>query len=224
MKRVLFITSIASPYRVQFFDSLGKDMEVTVLLHDLGAQHTGRAAAWFEEGKGGFRTVQLTKRIATVGGENLCTDVLAWVKKPFDAIVVCGYSSPTVMLAMAYMRLKKIPFYMEVDGGLIREESKAKYRFKKTLVSAASGWISSGKETTKFLVHYGAKREQVYEYPFSSLGEQDILKEPISQEEKQSLRAGLGSCGEDADRSRDLYRGRRTHRGIPTDAEGQKAS
>ena len=31
MKRVLFLTSYASPYRVRFFDELAKDAEVTVL-------------------------------------------------------------------------------------------------------------------------------------------------------------------------------------------------
>ncbi len=191
MKRVLFLTNIASPYRVQFFDELGKYMDVTVLLYDRSEQHSTRNTAWFEDGEGGFHQVQLTKRAATIGGENLCLDVIPWLKKSYDAIVICGYSSPTAMLAMAYLRLKKIPFYIEVDGGLIREESKPKYLLKKTLVSSACRWISSGKWTTKFLVHYGAKEDGVFAYPFSSLTEGDILPRIAAPEEKVELRCKL---------------------------------
>ena len=196
MKRVLFITNIPSPYRVDFFDALGQFMDVTALYFDRRQDHSDRTKEWYIQGKGNFHPVQLEKRIASVGGENLCVDVIDWVKKPFDHIVVCGYSSPTVMLAMAYMGLHKIPYYMEVDGGLIREDSKLKYLFKRTLVSGANGWISSGKETTRYLAHYGAKPDRVFHYPFTSLWEKDILREAPSAEEKIRLRQQLGMTEE----------------------------
>lgn len=192
MKQILFVTNIPSPYRVKFFDALGKSMDVTVLYFDQGADHTGRAADWYIQGEGGFHPVQLTKRVVSIGGENLCLDVINWLKEPWDAIVLCGYSSPTVMLAIAYMRLNGIPFYMEVDGGLIREESGVKYWFKKLLVSSANWWISSGKNTTEYLLHYGAKKDKIYEYPFSSLEEADILTAPVSADEKLTIRKELG--------------------------------
>ena len=174
MKRVLFVTNYASPYRVRFFDELGKYLNVTVLFSDRAELKKHRSANWFVEGEGRFRKVQLSKRVATMGSSDLCRDVIDWIEQDFDAIIVCGYSSPTVMLAMAYMRLHKIPFYMEVDGGLIREDSRLKYQFKKRLVSSASHWLSTGDATTRYLVHYGAKAENVYTYPFTSLQETDI--------------------------------------------------
>lgn len=191
MKRVLFITNYASPYRVRFFDELGKHLDVTVLFSDRAELKKHRSANWFVEGEGRFQKVQLSKRIATIGSSDLCRDVTEWIQKDFDAIVVCGYSSPTVMLAMAYMRLHKIPFYMEVDGGLIREDSRLKYRFKKMLVSGASRWLSTGDATTRYLVHYGAKAEHVFQYPFSSLQESDLRQEIVSREEKEALRRTL---------------------------------
>jgi glycosyltransferase involved in cell wall biosynthesis len=106
--------------------------------------------------------------------------------------VVCGYSSPTAILAMAYLRLHRIPFYMEVDGGLIRQDGKLKHFVKKSLVCLANQWLSTGIYTTKYLVHYGAKEEKVTHYPFSSLYEKDILDAPVSLEEKQNLRQELG--------------------------------
>lgn len=190
MKRVLFLTNFASPYRVHFFDELGKTMDVTVLYSDRVEDITHRNAEWFEEGKGGFHPVQL-RRTAGIKDENLCLDVLSWMKKPYDAIVISGYSSPTAILAMLYLRLNGIPFYMEVDGGLIRQERKIKYLVKKMLVGLAPRWISSGRFTTKYLVHYGAKQEEIRHYPFTSLFEDNILPSVISQEEKQKLREEL---------------------------------
>lgn len=191
-KRILFITNYPSPYRVNFYDELGKDLDVTVLFADRVEEKVTRDAAWFEQSQGGFRMVQLKKRVLTLHGRDLCLDVKAWVRKDFDAIVVCGYSSPTAVLAMVYMRAHGIPFYMEVDGGLIRPDSKLKYGIKRKLVTLPNAWISSGKQTTNYLVHYGAEESKISYYPFSSLWERDIPENIPTVEEKQRLRQELG--------------------------------
>ena len=192
MKRVLFITNYASPYRVCFYDELAKYIDVTVLFSDRIEDKKHRSADWFISGTGKFKAVQLKKRVASMGSRDLCIDVTKWLKQKWDAIVVCGYAYPTIVLAMAYMRLHRIPFYMEVDGGLIREHSGVKYHFKRMLVSQASHWISSGEQTTKYLTHYGAKAERVYRYPFTSLWQRDIPESVPTDAEKQQLREKLG--------------------------------
>ncbi len=192
MKRVLFLTNYPSPYRVQFFDELAKYVDVTVLFADKAEKKKHRNTQWYTQGQGKFRAVQLTKEIAAIGSNALCTDVIGWVKKDFDAIVVGGYANPTMILAMSYMKLHRIPFYMEVDGGLIRQDSKAKYLVKRSLVCLADRWLSTGQHTSRYLIHYGAKQENITCYPFSSLYERDILPQVIPEEEKQALRQELG--------------------------------
>ena len=191
MKRVLFITNYAAPYKVEFYDELSRYLDVTVLFADKIEDQKHRTSEWFTQGNGGFHAVQLTRSVGTLNGENLCVDVMKWVRKPWDAIVLGGYSSPTLMFAMAYLRLMRIPFWMEVDGGIIRQDTPLKYKIKRLLVSGASAYLSSGKATTEYLVHYGAKSEKVWEYPFTSLFEKDILPKPVSAEEKQTLRQEL---------------------------------
>lgn len=192
MKRVLFITNYASPYRVCFYDELAKYMDVTVLFSDRIEDKKHRSADWFISGEGRFKAVQLERRVASMGGRDLCLDVTKWLKQDWDAIVVCGYAYPTTVLAMAWMRLHRIPFYMEVDGGLIRESSGPRYWFKRLLVSQATAWISSGGYTTKYLVHYGAKESKTHLYPFTSLWEREIPAAVPSADEKRKIREKLG--------------------------------
>lgn len=194
MKKALFITNYPAPYRVRFFDELGKHMDVTVLFSDRIEEKKHRSSQWFVQAEGGAKMVQLTRRAATFGDRDLCLDVIDWIKKDFDAIVLCGYSTPTILLAMAYMRLHRIPFYMEVDGGLIRRDSRIKHTLKKLLVGSADRWISSGSYTTQYLLHYGAREEDIRFYPFSSLMEGDLLEKPVTAEEKHALRRELGIC------------------------------
>ena len=54
MKRILFLTNYASPYRVRFFDELGKNAQVTVLYSDRRGTITHRDDKWFEEGRAAF--------------------------------------------------------------------------------------------------------------------------------------------------------------------------
>lgn len=191
MKRVLFLTNYPSPYRVRFFDELGKRMDVTVLFADRIEDKKHRNASWYVPSAGSFRSVQLKKTL-TVKSNSLCLEVTKWLKQPFDHIVVCGYSNPTVIYAMAWMRAHRIPFWMEVDGGLIREDSSWKHRIKSSLVGCADRWLSSGRYTTDYLVHYGAKKETIWEYPFTSLTEADLRSSLLQPQEKEALRRELG--------------------------------
>jgi len=192
MKQVLFITNYASPYRVRFFDELGRYCQVTVAFSERIEEKKHRDKDWFTKGEGSFRWIQLEKRLGAVQGRALCADVIGLLKKPFDAIVICGYSSPTAVLAMAYLRLHRIPYFLEVDGGHIRQDSPMKLRLKRLLVKGAAGYFGTGNVAKAYLCHYGAEAEKVYDYPFTSLEAGDIWEEPASREEKETLRKELG--------------------------------
>lgn len=187
--KILFLTNIPAPYRVSFFNELGKLCNLTVAFE--GDYATDRNKLWQAEDAQNFTSLFLKGwRLGT--DQFLSVRIFKLVSQKWDVIIVGGYSTPTGMLAIEYMRLKKIPFYLEVDGGLIRSDNKLKFWLKKHFISAASGWFSSGKEPTKYLTHYGAKPDKIYEYPFSSLREKDILPRLPIPEQKQELRKQLG--------------------------------
>lgn len=192
MKRILFITNYASPYRVRFFDELSRYCQVTVAFSEETGEKKHRDKRWFTQGDGSFRWVQLRKRLGTVHGKALCADVTGLLKEPFDAIVICGYSSPTAILAMMYLRLHRTPYFLEVDGGMIRQDSPMKLRLKRLLVKGAAGYFSTGATVTEYLCHYGAEAGKIYRYPFTSLDSSEIWDAPASREEKKALREALG--------------------------------
>ena len=191
MKRILFLTNYPSPYRVNFFDTLGKMAQVTVLYSDRKEKKQHRSREWFVAGEGNFEAVQLQKRVLSIKGRDLCTDVTQWLQKPWDAIIIHGYGTPTQIYAMGWLNKHKIPYYMEADGGLIRQDGKFKHFLKQKLIDGASAWLSTGSCTTDYLCHYGAIREKCFEIPFTSLWEKDLLTQIPADSQKEEAKKKL---------------------------------
>ncbi len=167
MKKVLFITNYPSPYRVDFFNLLGKSVDLTVSFTSKPEQQKHRSENWFNTDYKFFKPIFLQK-LRKIGGIELYIDIFDIIKNGFDIIIFGGYSSLTFMLAMEYLHKNNIDYYIEADGGLIRKDSRLKHFIKKHFISSATGWFSSGKVTTEYFVFYGAKRDFVFQYPFSS--------------------------------------------------------
>lgn len=174
MRKVLFVTNYPSPYRVDFFNLLGKNVDLTVSFTETSEQQKHRNKEWFNNNYECFKPIFLKKKIK-MGKVVFHWDIIPLIKQKYDIIIFGGYSSVTFMIAMMYLRKKGIPYYIEADGGLIHHDSRVKYMIKKHFISSASGWFSSGTLTTNYFVHYGAKKEKVYQYPFTSLSQKDLI-------------------------------------------------
>jgi glycosyltransferase involved in cell wall biosynthesis len=115
----------------------------------------------------------------------LCFNVFQLFQKKYDVIVVSGYATPTGMMAVKWLQVRKRPFMISCDGGFIKEDSLLKYRFKRSLISSATAWLSTGKETNRYLCHYGAAADRIYEYPFTSIWDRDLTgKLPPGEKER----------------------------------------
>lgn len=192
MYRILFITNVPSPYRVDFFNELGKTCDLTVLFEALHA--SDRDSKWESSNFKSFRAIVL-KGIRIRSDQSLCLGILKVIRKKWNCIIFGGYSSPTSMLAITYLKSHRIPFVLEADGGLINSgESKISYLIKRHFISSASWWFTSGKKTTEYLAYYGAKSEQCIFYPFTSLTQEDMLQatQRLQNEDKKQLRRRLG--------------------------------
>lgn len=192
--KVLYLTNLASPYRVDFFNELGKYCDLTVIFEREVAAN--REKVWLSKKAVNFKAIFL-KGLKIKHDTALCLSVLKFLKKSqYHIFIIGGYSTPTGMFAIIALRLKRIPFFINSDGGFIKEDSRIKRYIKRFFISKASWWLSTGGGTNKYLEHYGANIKNVYTYPFTSLFESDICITPADIKEKAALRNELRIQGE----------------------------
>lgn len=187
--KVLFTTNVPSPYRIDFFNELGKLCELTVLFESDTAK--SRNTRWMNNSEINFKSIFLNS-IKYGEAEGISSEILKYVsKKEFDIIIIGFYTSLTSILAIQYMKHKKIKFFISSDGGIIKKDKKIKYIIKKYLISSADYYLSSGSITSKYLEYYGANKKNIHLYPFTSVKKTEILTEPLCRDEKKNIKRSL---------------------------------
>ncbi|GHV00334.1 hypothetical protein FACS1894211_07420 [Clostridia bacterium] len=189
MIKVLFLTNIPSPYRVCFFNALGRLCELTVVFELKSASN--RVVGWQEFSATTYSEIYLNGKQTAVDAAK-CRNAKKYLTDNYDIIVLGGYATPTQQIAIKYLHKKKIPFILNSDGAFIPEkESVIKKWYKKFLIGKADAWITSGQNSVRQLEYYGANRERIFVYPFSSVGIDDIASE-LPAKERSALREELG--------------------------------
>ena len=127
--KVLFITNVPSPYRVEFFNELGKYLNLTVI---------------FENAFENFEGIVL-KGIKINSDTAICLGIINFLKRhKFDYIICSNFTSPTGMLAIQYMRKHSINYYLECDGGFAKNGEGVKEGIKRYFITGANGYFSTG--------------------------------------------------------------------------------
>ncbi|WP_313552507.1 glycosyltransferase family 4 protein [Aerococcus sp.] len=188
---ILYLTNIPSPYRVSFFNELGKLCDLTVIFERF--QSTEREKDWHDYNFETFKAIFL-KGIKVSSNKAFDLNIRHYLKdKQFDVIVIGNYSTPSGIFSINYLNSKKIPFLISVDGGLIDyEEGNFKKNLKTKLISSATAWLSTGEVTNQYLTYYGANEEQIHVYPFTTMKQDNIINHPLNKNEKTKLRTQLG--------------------------------
>lgn len=190
MMNILYISGIPSPYRVDFFNELSRFCNLTVIYEKKESDE--RDEAWKLGKHGEYNSIFLTG-IHTDVDKALSFSVISYLKKlKYDLVVMHGYISPTAMIAIEYMKMKKIKFCIEVDGGLIKQDSLIVGLVKRHFMSGADFWLSTGEHCSKYLKHYGATETNIYKYPFTSIRRNKILPSIMGKEQKDIVRKSIG--------------------------------
>lgn len=189
--KVLFVTNVPSPYRIDFFNEISKYCDLTVCFERLCA--SDRDEKWKNDSGLNFKYVNVSgkpfKEDKTIG-----TELTNYIKRAqFDVLVFTNYSSPSVMRAISWCRRHKKKYYMEYDGGFCKKDSLVLKLLKKYLLGGASGHFTTCEEHIKYLKSIGIKECLIWKYPFTSVTEEDLSKaQSILSEGKELIRKRLG--------------------------------
>ncbi len=191
MKKILWLTNIPSPYRVAFFNELGKYCDLTVIFERRSS--TERDDSWSHFKTENFQAVFLKGKSVGVA-EAFCPSISKYLKRKFqyDHIVVTNFSDPTGMWAISKLRARKIPYEIESDGAFANNRKGIKEKVKKWLLSKATRYFSTAEEHDRYYKNYGATEDKLVRYPFTSIFEKEVLNQPIALEKKNELRQKLG--------------------------------
>lgn len=174
--KILFVTNIPAPYKVIFLSELAKKVNLTVIYERESA--SDRDESWKNrQNKKNFEEIYL--RGKNIGNEaSFSIEIIHFLKKKkYDYVIMNGFSSPTAIIAITYMKFFKIKYVIMCDGMLPGATNRLKVELKKFLISNASFCFGSNKITKNELEKYGAKEKNIFWYPFSSISDATFLEE-----------------------------------------------
>lgn len=187
-KKVLFISNIPAPYRINFFNELGKFVDLTVLFE---AKTTPVSAFNYNlDQKLNFHAVFLSD--GDIRERKVDWKILPFLKPGrYDHIVVTNYGYATEAVAILALQARKIPYEMELDGGVLKNENRIVRAVKKRLIAGAARYWSTGAQTDRFLERFGVPKERIVRYPFSSIYERELADHPPQETEKHTAKRAL---------------------------------
>ena len=159
-------------------------------------KQTHRSSKWFINDFKYFKAVflksyKIQKSKADMPHKIIAPSIIKEIRKDYDFRIIGVYSTYSAILAITYMKLKKIPYWIEADGGFPKNGHGLREKFKTFLLKSAEGYFSPSLITDSFLIHYGADSSKIHRYPFTSLYKKDILKQPLKIEEKAEYKKRL---------------------------------
>ncbi|HAX03388.1 MAG: hypothetical protein A2Y45_00495 [Tenericutes bacterium GWC2_34_14] len=204
-KKILYISNIPTPYRVHFFNGVGNYYDLTVLFERSSAKD--RDANWLKSNATSFHS-KFMKGIKVRNDKVISFSFFKYIFNKFDLIIIGGYSTPTGILTIFFLKLFNKKFIINADGGFIKQDKSIKEKIKRRLISSAEYWLSTGDMTTKYLVHYGANPLKIYKYSFSSIDNNDFINLSTRIDDKNNNREFLNLD----DRKKILFVGQIIHR------------
>lgn len=180
--RVLIVFNHPAPYKVRIFNELAKYVDLTVIFERTKAKD--RPDEFYNCNDYKFKTIFV--KSGYIGNEgSLSSFVKKYIKEhqsEFDKIIMNGYSHIAEIKAISYLKKKKIPFTLLINGGIIpKKECAIKKYFKSKLISSASSYMSPSRMSTNYLIHYGADINKIKQYPYSNFSLSEIKDIPVNK-------------------------------------------
>lgn len=170
MKRVLYISNIEVPYRVEFFNQLARHCILTVLYESDSSGK--RNENWAKSVKSNHEKIFLNG-IKIKNESFFSFKIMKYICGHYDVIIVGCYNSPVQMFAILMMRLLHIPYILNIDGEVFLKEKGTKTALKKFFLRGAAQYLVAGESVVREIEeNTGCKN--IIPYYFSSLTEKEL--------------------------------------------------
>lgn len=175
MKKILYLTNIEVPYRVEFFNLLGKQCDLTVMYERRSSFN--RDSSWASSVNKEFKCLYLDGK--KIGNENsFSLSIFKIINQKWDLVVVGCYNSVVQILAMVMMKLKHIPYVINLDGEPFLEDN-FKTKIKLLVLKGAAAYLVAGESAVNSLRKVVGKETLICPYYFSSLTAEEIEKNSL---------------------------------------------
>lgn len=188
--RVLFIFNHPAPYKIRLFNELAKHIDVTALFER--SHNADRNPQFYETGESKFKVVPI-KGLAFGNENHLSLGIVKHLKaSDYDLVIMNGWHTFSEMLALRYLKKHRKSYVFYINGGIIRtKEPRLLKAIKTYFIANASAYMSPDKNSNDYLIHYGADANKIFNYPYATISNDDVLASPVTIDEKTILRASL---------------------------------
>lgn len=173
MKRVLYVTNITAPYRLEFFNQLSKKVKLTVVFEKRKSKN--RNETWFQSKDFDFECFFLDG--INVRSENSFSFKLFrfLFSNKYDEVIFGCYNSPVQSLGILLMRLFHKKYIISFDGIQFLVDNEFKTKVKTFIIKGASLYLTAGPISRLELAKY-VPDFKIISYNFSSLTNNKILE------------------------------------------------
>ena len=183
MKEVLYITNKEVPYKSKLFNSIAKEVDLTVLYQsrDLGARNSQWARSIKAEHKVLF---------ARESGKNWLAVALSILRvifsRKWDAIVMGCLNEKPQYVVILMLKLLRKPYMLNMDGEYFLCGNSLKARIKRFFIRGAKSYLVAGDRVAKNLQKIGISKP-IIPYNFTSLTEEEVAKNSSESAQREDF-------------------------------------
>lgn len=192
MNRVILITTNIAPYRLKWCEELSKYFDVTIYYSK--EKEKNYNDKFLKNSSSRCHLIKMNNRNDN-GEDPLCFDVIKIVKENRKALIIFdGYGPKTNLLGLIYSKIVGKETYVNIDGyPTERRKNKIRDLIRRFVISnLCDNFFCGGENVKDYLIGYGANKDKICVHNFSSISNEQILKKPLTQEEKIRIREKLG--------------------------------
>lgn len=171
--KILYVTNIQSPYRVEFLNQLSKKCDLTVLYER--EYSSNRDKKWASGAASCYRKYFLNG--IKIGNENsFSIKILKYILGDYDIVLFGCCNSVVEIFSMVVLRLLNKKFALSLDGELFIRNNEIKSILKRIVVGLPRLLFCAGNQSRNELSRYTKNFQKVVPYFFSSMTNSELIE------------------------------------------------